>query len=121
MKAITLPSSVLRNIFPRAAAIVHQGGVGTTGQALRAGRPTLVVPFAHDQPDNTLRVTRLRVGRTLLRARYNSRRAVAELRRLLEDPSYAQNAVRVSRQVQAEDGVSAACDALESLLAAVGQ
>jgi UDP:flavonoid glycosyltransferase YjiC (YdhE family) len=108
-------------VFPRAAAVVHQGGVGTTGQALRAGRPTLVVPFAHDQPDNALRVTRLGLARTILRARYNARRAAAELRRLLEEPSYAQNAVRVSRQVQAEDGVGAACDALESLLAAVGR
>ena len=43
-------------LFPRAAAIVHQGGVGTTAQAMRAGRPMLVVPFSHDQPDNAERV-----------------------------------------------------------------
>src|SRR5262249_28459461 len=43
-------------LFPRAAAIVHQGGIGTTGQALRAGRPMLVVPFGFDQPDNADRV-----------------------------------------------------------------
>jgi UDP:flavonoid glycosyltransferase YjiC (YdhE family) len=30
---------------------VHQGGIGTTAQALRAGRPMLIVPFSHDQPD----------------------------------------------------------------------
>jgi UDP:flavonoid glycosyltransferase YjiC (YdhE family) len=33
-------------LFPRAAAIVHHGGVGTTGQAMRSGRPMLVVPCA---------------------------------------------------------------------------
>ena len=43
------PFSVL---FPRAAAIVHQGGVGTTGQAMRSGRPMLVMPYAHDQAGN---------------------------------------------------------------------
>lgn len=42
-------------VFPRAACVVHQGGVGTTGQALRAGVPQLIVPFAHDQPDNAAR------------------------------------------------------------------
>src|SRR5439155_21778093 len=36
-------------ILPRASVIVHQGGVGTTGQALRAGRPMLVMPYSHDQ------------------------------------------------------------------------
>ncbi len=46
-------------IMPRSAAIVHQGGIGTTAQALRAGRPMLVVPWAHDQPDNADRIRRL--------------------------------------------------------------
>jgi UDP:flavonoid glycosyltransferase YjiC (YdhE family) len=105
-------------LFPRAAAVVHQGGVGTTGQAMRAGRPMLVVPFAHDQPDNAVRVTRLGIARWVPRSRYNAARAASELRRLLEDPTYARRAAQVGRQVQEEDGVSAACDALESCLPA---
>ena len=52
----------LARVFPRAAAIVHQGGIGTLGQALRAGRPMLVVPFAFDQHDNALRADRLGVA-----------------------------------------------------------
>ncbi|MEZ4562126.1 MAG: hypothetical protein R2853_05275 [Thermomicrobiales bacterium] len=44
--------------FPRAAAIVHQGGIGTIGAALRAGKPTIIVPFAHDQFDNARRSER---------------------------------------------------------------
>jgi len=51
-------SAVLR----RAAALVHHGGIGTTAQALAAGVPQLLVPFAHDQPDNAVRVRRLGVG-----------------------------------------------------------
>src|SRR5262249_15866724 len=46
-------------LFPQAAAIVHQGGVGTTAQAMRSGRPMLVMPYAHDQPDNAARIVRL--------------------------------------------------------------
>jgi rhamnosyltransferase subunit B len=102
-------------IFPRAAAIVHQGGVGTTAQALRSGRPMLVVPFAHDQPDNAARAVRLGVARQLRRSQYQARRVAAELHTLLENPSYAARAVEVGRRIQSEDGVSAACDAIEQL------
>src|SRR5258708_16061726 len=82
-------------LFPRAAAIVHQGGVGTTGQALRSGRPMLVVPWAHDQPDNADRVCRLGVARTLDRDRYSARSAAVALGRLLDAHSYASRAAEV--------------------------
>jgi UDP:flavonoid glycosyltransferase YjiC (YdhE family) len=103
-------------VLPRAAAIVHQGGVGTTAQALRSGRPMLVVPFAHDQPDNADRAARLGVARVIPRARYTATRAARELSRLLGDPAYEARAVEVGGKIRAEDGVGTACDALESLL-----
>ncbi|HYX43119.1 MAG TPA: nucleotide disphospho-sugar-binding domain-containing protein, partial [Pyrinomonadaceae bacterium] len=76
-------------VLPRACAIVHQGGVGTTGQSLRAGRPALVVPHAHDQFDNAARVARLGCARVLPRPKYNAQNATRELSRLLDEPSYA--------------------------------
>jgi rhamnosyltransferase subunit B len=103
-------------IFPRAAVIVHQGGVGTTAQALRSGRPMLVVPFSHDQPDNAARAIRLGVARQLSRAQYKAHRVTAELGALLDDSRYTATAAQVGRRIQLEDGVSAACDALEQLL-----
>ena len=57
-------------VMSRASIIVHQGGVGTTAQALRAGRPTLVVPFGQDQFDNGRRVAALGAGRTMARGDY---------------------------------------------------
>ena len=105
-------------LFPRAAAIVHQGGVGTTGQAMRAGRPMLVMPYAHDQPDNAERAARLGIARTIPRHRYTAARAAAELRSLLGDPVYAERAAEIGRRVAREDGVGAACDALEAVLGA---
>jgi rhamnosyltransferase subunit B len=105
-------------LFPRAAAIVHQGGIGTTGQALRSGRPALVVPFSHDQPDNAFRVTRLGTARTLERDRYRAPAVAPELRALLEDSRYADRAAEIGQRFRSEDGVGAACDALEELLAA---
>jgi UDP:flavonoid glycosyltransferase YjiC (YdhE family) len=101
-------------ILPRAAAIVHQGGVGTTAQALRAGVPTLIVPFSHDQPDNAARVARLGVGRTLRRKHYTAARAAKELDRLLTDGRYARRAAEIGRQIRSEDGARNAAKAIET-------
>jgi UDP:flavonoid glycosyltransferase YjiC (YdhE family) len=65
----SLPSGVIRceyapfrKLFPKCAAAVHHGGLGTTAQALAAGTPQLILPFAWDQRDNGLRVKRLGAG-----------------------------------------------------------
>src|SRR5581483_10644713 len=79
-------------VLPRACAIVHQGGVGTTGQAMRSGKPVLVVPHAHDQFDNGARVERLGCARVLPRPRYNAESATRELKALLDDSKYAESA-----------------------------
>lgn len=105
-------------LFSRAAAIVHPGGVGTTGLAMRSGRPMLVMPYAHDQFDNAARVTRLGIARTVARHRYTPARVATELRHLLDDPVYSQRASGIGERVRREDGVRAACDALEELLPA---
>jgi rhamnosyltransferase subunit B len=118
-----LPESILAvryvaysRLFPRAAAIVHQGGIGTVGQALAAGRPMLVVPFSHDQPDNAARLVRLGVARTLGRDRYRASSAAAELRRLLADPGFAERAAWAGEHVRRETGLETACAAIERLL-----
>lgn len=106
------------SLFPRAAAIVHQGGAGTVHQALRAGRPALIVPFAHDQPDNAYRVHRLGVSRTLTPARYRAERIAVELKALLTTPSYAERAAQCAERVRREDGAATAAAAIEELFAA---
>jgi rhamnosyltransferase subunit B len=100
-------------ILPRAACVVHQGGIGTCGQTLAAGRPMLVMPYAFDQPDNAARLERLGVARSIRRREYTGRRAAAELDRLLNDGSYTKRAAEAAHLVSAEDGVGAACDAIE--------
>ena len=102
-------------LFPRAAVVVHQGGIGTLHQGLRAGRPTLVVPHAHDQPDNAFRLGRLGVSRTLLPRHYVAGRVTRELETLLGG-DYATRAAEIAGRVRLEDGVTAACDAVERAL-----
>jgi UDP:flavonoid glycosyltransferase YjiC (YdhE family) len=101
-------------LLPRAATTVHQGGVGTTAQALRAGRPMIVTPWSHDQPDNAMRAQRLGVARVIPRSQYNAHRLTRELDALSASESYAIAARQVSQRVLAEDGIGAACRALES-------
>ncbi len=103
-------------LFPRAAALVHQGGAGTTAQALRAGRPMLIVPFSHDQPDNAARMVRLGVARTISRRRYSAARAATALETLIAEPSYAARARQAAAQLQRENGAAAAADEIERVL-----
>ena len=103
-------------VMPRCSATVHQGGIGTTAQALRAGRPMIVVPWSHDQPDNAYRVERLGVGRSIGRKHYTQKRVQDELKRLLSDVTYAKRAQVLGDQIRAEDGIQTALDAIERTL-----
>jgi UDP:flavonoid glycosyltransferase YjiC (YdhE family) len=102
-------------LFPHAAAIVHQCGAGTLGQALRSGKPMLAVPHAHDQPDNAFRLTKLGVARTLRPKQYTAARVARELWMLLGD-RYRQRAEEVAAVVRQEGGADAAAAAVEAVL-----
>jgi UDP:flavonoid glycosyltransferase YjiC (YdhE family) len=103
-------------LFPRAAAVVHHGGIGTTALAMRSGRPMLVCPHAWDQPDNAGRVARLGISRTIPPSQYTPERVAAELHCLVEDPIYSKRSLEISEVLRKEDGVAASCDAIEALL-----
>ena len=100
-------------LFARASAIVHQGGAGTLHQALSSGRPMLVVPHAHDQPDNARRAALLGVARVLTPGQYRVRQVERHLRELLT-PAYTQRAEAVAAIVRSENGPAAAVDAIEA-------
>jgi UDP:flavonoid glycosyltransferase YjiC (YdhE family) len=104
-------------LFPRAAVVVQQCGIGTLAQSLRSGRPMLGVPYSHDQPDNAWRARALGMARTIYPRRYSSARVAVALRDLMTNPRYAAHAARVAEQVALEGGVSTACDALERTFA----
>jgi UDP:flavonoid glycosyltransferase YjiC (YdhE family) len=77
--------------------LVHHGGIGTTAQAIAAGVPQLVVPSAHDQPDNAVRIRRLGIGGFLLPSAYTPGHVAERLRGLLSAK------VRENCQRRAED------------------
>jgi UDP:flavonoid glycosyltransferase YjiC (YdhE family) len=102
-------------LFPRAAAIVHQGGAGTLHTALASGRPMVVVPFAHDQPDNAERVFRLGVARVVYPQQYTAARVRRELESLLGQPETTARAAEIGAVVKAEDGGARAARELSLL------
>lgn len=103
-------------VFPQAACVVHQGGVGTTSQVLRAGVPHLFMPYSHDQPDNAARCERLGVAKIISREDYTAENAAKKLGEILSYPSFKSNAVDASRIVLTENGTKTACDAIETVL-----
>ena len=102
-------------LFSRASAVVHQGGVGTTAQCLKAGKPMLIMPYSHDQPDNARRMKRLGVAAVIQKASYTPKNVIRKLRKILDEPEFAEGAAAIAEQLRAEDGVKTACDALEAL------
>ncbi len=99
-------------LFPRSAGVVHHGGVGTTAEALRAGRPQLVVPFFGDQPDHASRIERLGIGVALKLSRYDVRRATAALQAITQGDC-ATRAARFATAMSTERGVAAVADWVE--------
>jgi rhamnosyltransferase subunit B len=103
-------------LFPRAAAVVHQGGIGTVAQALSAGVPMLVVPSGLDQPDNAYRVQRVGTGRVLSRSQYTAKLVAKNIEALLHNPAYRHVAMSTAAAMRKEDGVCNACSVIEDAL-----
>jgi len=103
-------------LLRRGCAMVHHGGVGTTSQGLLGGIPTLIVPFAFDQPDNAAHAERLGVSRTLPRPKYRAARAAKELDILLTKADYKNRAKEIGALLRAENGPAIACDLIEEVL-----
>lgn len=113
---LALPFAPYSQVFPRCAAIIHHGGIGTTAQCLRYGIPSLVVPWGVDQFYTGGRLSHLDAGAMLLSRRYTVERATHALRALLEEPRYHQSTQSLAAHLSKEDGVSSLCDAVETLL-----
>ena len=103
-------------IFPRAAACIHHGGVGTMAQALRAAAPQLICPIFADQADNAMRAERLGVARVLPYRRYSLERAVRQLGALLGDPEVRLKARKTAELLAPEDGARTLADRIVARL-----
>lgn len=117
-----LPSTVMQAdyapfsaVFPRAAAVVHHGGIGTTAQALAAGVPQIVMPMSFDQPDNGERLRKLGVARIVPAAVFTDQSLAAALRELFADLGTPAACAEAKRKSGLNDPLKDACDLIEAL------
>lgn len=88
-------STLLRH----ASAFVHHGGIGTLSQGFAAGVPQLLMPMAHDQPDNEHRLRRLGAGIGLVPRKFTPERVAAALGRLTSDSGIMKAAQSCARRM----------------------
>ncbi len=94
-------------LFPRVAAIVHHGGAGTTAAGLKAGVPTLAIPFFGDQPFWGQRIAELGVApNPIPRKQLTAERLAAAINTMVSDRSMRQRAAELGTKIQAEAGVA---------------
>jgi UDP:flavonoid glycosyltransferase YjiC (YdhE family) len=124
MRAISAPESVFvvdaaphAWLFPRMAAVVHHGGAGTTAEGLRAGRPTVIVPFAVDQAFWGKRVQDLGVGPAPIPQKALTASKLAQaIRQAVEQAEIKRHAADLGSAIRAEDGVEAAVKTIKEYL-----
>ncbi len=113
-------SAPFEAVMPRAAVVVHQGGIGITAQALRAGKPMLVVPAHPTQRENARRCVALGVARATDRSFFTPARVAAALAGLLSDSVMRQAAADIGRRTAGENGAACAADRIAHILLAEG-
>ncbi len=121
LEGISLPATIHQAgfvphgwLFERVAAVVHHGGAGTVAAGLRAGAPTLVVPFGGDQPFWGKRVYELGAGpRPIPIKRFTAKAFAAALREAVENPAIRKRAESLAAALRREDGPAAAAGQLE--------
>ncbi|SNS40918.1 UDP:flavonoid glycosyltransferase YjiC, YdhE family [Noviherbaspirillum humi] len=105
-------------VLPHAAVLVHAGGIGTMFKAMQAGIPQVVMPQAHDQADNALRLARHGAARIIPPGRFGRRSLVRALRAAISGTAMRDAAEALAARARREDGVARACDEIERQLEA---
>jgi sterol 3beta-glucosyltransferase len=104
-------------LFLKMAAVVHHGGAGTTGAGLRAGVPSIVVPFGGDQPFWAGRVKALGVGPDPIpRSRLTADKLAHAMRVAVTDEPMRKRAAELGETIRAEDGVGNAVRILNQII-----
>ena len=103
-------------LFPRCAAVVHHGGIGTIVKCLAAGTPQLVLPIAYDQFENATKVKAFGAGDWLLPKRRSAEDIARSLRQVLETRAAASRG-QGTIQFDVSDGLDRAADFVEQLAA----
>jgi rhamnosyltransferase subunit B len=106
-------------LFPKAAMLVHHGGIGTVAHGLAAGCRQLITPFGFDQPDNAYRLKQLGVGDMLMARTLNGPKLAAKIAQMLASSEMGTKAEAIKQKMAAntDEPVDTACELIEGLVA----
>ena len=103
----------LSHVLPRAAALVHHGGIGTAAHGLASGRPQLVMPMTFDQPDNASRLVRLGVARVVWPDQFDGPTVARAVKALTGHPDVARRCESVAARLRGTDPLTRTCELIE--------
>jgi len=117
-----LDSAPHRWLFPRMAAVVHHGGAGTTAEGLRAGVPSVIVPFAFDQFFWGARIKELGLGPDPIPQKDLTADRLAEAIRIsVTDAGMRQRANSCGAAIRAENGIGSAVEIIKQYFGEPGR
>lgn len=103
-------------LFPRMAAVAHHGGAGTTAAGLRAGAPSIIIPFFGDQPFWGHRVEALGVGpKAIPRKQLTAQKLADAIQIAIGNTGMRQKAAALGEKIRAEDGIGQAVQVFNGL------
>ncbi|MCZ2123290.1 MAG: glycosyltransferase [Anaerolineales bacterium] len=100
-------------LLPKCKTVIHHGGAGTTSAGLRAGIPTIVVPFTGDQPFWGNQICKMGVGVKPILVKNLSIDKLVEAIAEAESDSIRKQSQVAGQKIRGEDGVNVAIDLIE--------
>jgi len=101
--------------MPRASVVISHAGHGTVARALESGCPVLAVPHSGDMGENAARIDWAGLGVRLPWRFLSPATLRLAMRRVLDDPSFAERARALSAWAATHDGATTAAELVEKL------
>ncbi|MDH3769774.1 MAG: glycosyltransferase, partial [Nitrospirota bacterium] len=108
--------ALLSQLLPYCAALIHHGGIGSCSQALRAGIPQLIQPYAFDQFDNGVRIEKLGVGHTISQRSFRALKIATCLQDLLTSPEVTTACHTIKDTFKGKNPLAESCALIEKMM-----
>jgi UDP:flavonoid glycosyltransferase YjiC (YdhE family) len=103
-------------LFPRVSMAIHHGGAGTTAEALKAGIPSIIIPFFGDQFFWARKVFDLGVSpEPVPRKKLTVESLVKAINIVLEDHNIRKNAIELGTKIREENGIAHAVEIINDI------
>jgi zeaxanthin glucosyltransferase len=96
--------------------VITHGGPNTVFETLMEGKPMVAIPLAHDQPAVAVRLWRLGIAEVLPVMRLSASKIRGAVTKVLNDPSYRDEAVKMQAKLRSLHGLQRAVDVIEEAL-----